>query len=183
MRVLRMRWKALAGTRLLAAAALAVAFGAFEARAGHVFQLSNVTFDDGTSATGMFTTNDSLSSLVDFDITTTTGAIAGFHYTPGTAGSGSSSLPTILVLAPASLDHILELTFDGGLQLTGAPILIGQFDSFEQDANNTHRQVTGGSVVASAVPEPSSLVLIGTAAMAGLGGLWARRRRAASRVG
>ena len=33
-----------------------------------------------------------------------------------------------------------------------------------------------------AVPEPTSLALAGTAALAGLG-LWARRRRAASRVG
>ena len=183
MRMLRMRWMAGAGARLLAAAALALALGADEARADHIFTLSDVTFDDGTLATGTFTTNDALTSLVDFDITTTTGAIAGFHYTPGTAGSGSSSLPAIIVLEPASLDHILQLTFDGSLQLTGAPITIGQFDSFEQDSNNTHRQVTGGAVVASAVPEPSSLVLVGTAAMAGLGGLWARRRRAASRVG
>ena len=183
MRILRMRWMAGAGARLLAAAALVLALGADEVRADHVFLLSGVTFDDDTSATGTFTTNDTLSSLVGFDITTTTGAIAGFHYTPGTAGSGSSSLPSIIVLEPASLDHILQLTFDGGLQLTGAPILIGQFDSFEQDANNTHRQVTGGSVVAAAVPEPSSLVLVGTAALVGMGGLWARRRRAASRVG
>jgi PEP-CTERM motif len=183
MRVLRMMRMARSGSRFLAAAALTLALGAVEARADHVFLLSGVTFDDGTSATGMFTTNDALSSLVGFDITTTTGAIAGFHYIPGTAGSGSSSLPSIIVLEPASLDHILQLSFDGGLQLGGAPILIGQFDSFEQDVNNTHRQVTGGSVVASAVPEPSSLVLAGTAALAGLGGLWARRRHAASRVG
>jgi hypothetical protein len=162
----------------LCALALALALGAVEARADHVFTLSGVTFDDGTSATGTFATNDALTSLVSFDITTTTGAIAGFHYTPGTAGSGPTSLPTILVLEPASLDHILQLTFNGGLTLAGAPILIGQFDSFEQDANNTHRQVTGGSViVGTAVPEPSSLLTGGIAALAGLG-LWARRRRA-----
>ena len=179
MRDLRMGRMAGSGARLLAVAALALGLGAVEARADHIFTLSGVTFDDGTSATGMFTTNDALTSLVSFDITTTTGAIAGFHYTPGTAGSGPTSLPTIIVLEPASLDHIIQLTFDGGLKLAGAPILIGQFDSFEQDANNTHRQVTGGSVVGgTAVPEPSSLALAGTAALAGLG-LWARRRRRA----
>ena len=120
MRVLRMRRMAGAGARLLAAAALTLALGAVEARANHVFTLSGVTFDDGTSATGMFTTNNGLSSLVDFDITTTTGAITGFHYTPATAGSGSTSLPGIIVLEPASLDHIIQLTFNGGLQLAGA---------------------------------------------------------------
>jgi hypothetical protein len=177
MRDLRTGWMAGPGARLLAVAALALGLGAAEARADHIFSLSGVTFDDGTSATGMFTTNDALTSLVSFDITTTDGAITGFHYTPGTAGSGPTSLPTIIVLEPASLDHIIQLTFNGGLTTAGAPILIGQFDSFEQDANNTHRQVTGGSVVAgTAVPEPASLALAGTASLAGLG-LWARRRK------
>jgi len=166
------------GVRLLAAAALALVMGAVEARADHIFTLSNVTFDDGTLATGMFTTNDTLSSLLSYDITTVDGAIMGFHYTPATAGDSSSSLPGIIVLEPASLDHILELTFNGGLTLAGAPITIGQFDSFEQDMTSTHRQVTGGSVVAlAAVPEPSSVALAGTAALAGLG-MWVRRRRA-----
>ena len=123
MRGLRMGRMAGSGARLLAAAALALALGAVEARADHIFTLSGVTFDDGTSATGTFTTNDALTSLVSFDITTTTGAIAGFHYTPATAGSGPTSLPAILVLEPASLDHIIQLTFNGGLTPAGAPIL------------------------------------------------------------
>src|SRR4051812_18393853 len=128
----------------MAVAALALALGAAEARADHIFTLSGVLFDDGTSATGTFTTNDALTNLVGFDITTTTGPIAGFEYPPATAGSGPTSLPTIIVLEPADLSHIIQLTFNGGLTLAGAPILIGQFDSFEQDANNVHRQVTGG---------------------------------------
>jgi hypothetical protein len=179
MRLSRMVRTAGTGARLLTAAALALALGAVEARADHVFDLSNVTFDDGTLATGTFTTDNALTNLVTFDITTTSGAIAGFEYTPATAGSSSTSLPGIIVLEPSNLDHIIELTFNGGLTLTGAPILIGQFDSFEQDSTNTHRAVVGGSVVAAgAVPEPSSLALAGTAALAGLG-LWARRRRRA----
>ena len=105
------------GARCLAAAALALALGAVEARADHIFTLSGVTFDDGTSATGTFTTNDALTSLVNFDITTTNGAITGFNYTPATADPASTSLPAIIVLEPASLDHIIQLTFDGGLTL------------------------------------------------------------------
>jgi hypothetical protein len=179
MRFSRMGWMAGTGARLLTVAAMALALGAVEARADHVFDLSNVTFDDGTLATGNFTTSNDLTTLVTFDITTVNGTIAGFEYTPATAGSGSTSLPGIIVLEPASLDHIIELTFNDGLTLTGAPILIGQFDSFEQDSAGTHRAVTSGSVVAAgAVPEPSSLALAGTAALAGLG-LWALRRRRA----
>ncbi|MDG3002596.1 hypothetical protein [Paludisphaera mucosa] len=171
------RMGALSG-RLAVAVALTVALGAAEARADHIFTLSGVTFDDGTTATGTFTTNDALTSLVDYDITTVNGAITGFNYTPLTAGAGSSSLPGIIVLEPASLDHIIQITFNGGLTLAGASIKLGQFDSFEQDSANTHRQITGGSVVAArgAVPEPHSFVLAASAALAGLG-LVARRRR------
>jgi hypothetical protein len=170
------------GARVLAAAALAIALGAVEVRADQVFMLSGVTFDDGGVATGEFTTNDALNSLVSYDILTSGGTLVGFDYTPATTTS-FSSLPNILVLETASLDHLIQLTFNGGLTLAGAPITIGQFDSFEQDPSGAHRQVTAGSVLAfHPVPEPSSLALAGIAALAGLG-LWARRRSAASRVG
>ena len=129
----------------------------------------------------MFTTNDTLSSLLSYDITTVDGAIMGFHYTPATAGAFSELLPGIIVLEPASLDHILELTFNGGLTLAGAAITIGQFDSFEQDMTSTHRQVTGGSVIALAAVQPSSVALAGTAALAGLG-MWVRRHGPDDRV-
>jgi hypothetical protein len=140
-----------------------------------------VTFSDGGSATGSFTTNDALNSLVSFDITTSGGTLAGFEYKAGTATS-FSSLPTILVLETASLSNLIQLTFTG-LTAAGSPIKIGQFDSFEQGAANVHRQVTAGSVVGpTAIPEPSSLLLGGVAAFAGLG-MWARRRHVACRVG
>jgi MYXO-CTERM domain-containing protein len=180
MKDLRMGRMAGSGARLLSAAALALALGAIEARADHIFTLSSVTFDDGGTATGTFTTNDALNSLVNYDITTSGGTLTGFDYTPGTTTS-FSSLPSILVVETASLDHLIQLTFTG-LTVAGAPITIGQFDSFEQDPTGAHRQVVAGSVVGTAVPEPSSFALAGTAALAALG-LLSRRRSAASRVG
>jgi hypothetical protein len=153
--------------RILAAAALALALGAVEARADQIFILSGVTFDDGGTATGSFVTNDALDTLISANITTAGGTNPGFNYTfpPGTSVS-FSSLPTILVLEPAGLTNILELTFTNppGLTTTGAPILIGDNISFEQVPSGAHRNVTAGSVVnANAVPEPSSLVTGGVA--------------------
>jgi PEP-CTERM motif len=180
MKVMHSGRKAAPWARFVAAAVVALAIVAVDARADVVYDLSGVTFSDGTTATGTFTTDNTLTSLLTYDITTTNGAIAGFEYTPATAGSSSTSLPGIIVLEPADLSHIIELTFNGGLQLAGAPILIGDFDSFEQDINNVHRQVVSGSVVnANSVPEPSSLALGGISALAGLALRATRRKRAA----
>jgi hypothetical protein len=162
----------------LSLCALALALATAEARADHVFTLSDVTFNDGGTATGTFTTDDALNSLVSFDITTSPGTDIGFHYTPATAGSSSASLPFILVLSTPSLNDILELTFTN-LTAAGAPITLGATDSFEQTPD-ARRTVVAGAVVAAAVPEPSSVALAGTAALVGLG-LCMHRRAAASR--
>jgi PEP-CTERM motif len=180
MRSLNMRWIAGSRGRLVAAAALALALGAVEARADHVFTLSGVTFDDGGVANGTFTTDNGLTNLLSYDITTSGGTVPGFEYTQANTVS-FSSLPSILVVETSDQSEILQLTFSG-LTAAGAPITLGTADSFEQEVigvnDSVHRDVTGGSVVgAGAVPEPSSLALVGTAALAGLG-LWARRRRA-----
>jgi hypothetical protein len=170
------------GTRLLATAALALALGAVEARADLVFTLSGVTFNDGTLATGSFRTDTALINLLDWDITTNPGATPGFHFTTATAPVNFSAIPFILVVEDSAPHHILQLTFTGGLTAAGAAITPDPNSSFEED-NGVKRAVLQGVVVGqAAVPEPSSLALAGTAALAGLG-LWARRRRAAPRVG
>jgi hypothetical protein len=172
MRILHIR-------RLLASAALVLSLGAVEARADQVFTLSGVTFDDGGTATGTLTTNDALTSLVGFDITTSPGTSIGFHYTPATAGDPSTALPFIVVLSTSSLDNILELTLTN-LTVTGSPITLGTDDSFEQTPN-ARRVITGGELIAAgSVPEPSSLLMGGVAALTGMG-IWTRRRRRASR--
>src|SRR4029450_10683720 len=85
----------------------------------------------------------------------------GFHYTLATAGSGSTSLPTILVLSTPTLDDILQVTFSGGLTATGAPILIGTFDSFEQTTAPARRDIIAGTVIVASVPEPATIGLLG----------------------
>lgn len=166
---------------LAMACAVGVAFSLGEASANIDYTFSGVTFDDGGTLTGTFITNDAITTLIDFDITTTAGSTnAGFHYTPGTVGSGPTSLPGILVLEPASLDEILQVTFDGGLTATGAQITIDPFDSFEQGPPpGPHRDITAGEVIVrtTSVPEPSTIALAGMGALAGLLAYLRRRQQ------
>jgi len=162
--------------RILLCIGVALFLAAGQASANIIYTFSGVTFDDGGTLSGTFTTDDAITTLVDFDVTTSPNTGIGFHYTTGSAGSPSTSLPFILVLSTASLDNILEVTFNGGLTAAGASILIGMNDSFEQ-TTAARRDITAGSVtVATAVPEPSTLALFGLGVL-GLVLAFRRRRR------
>jgi hypothetical protein len=172
----------------LSAVALAFALGGREAAADHVFQLVDVMFGSpGGTATGTFTTNDAITALVTYDITTSTvSGFQGFEYTPATAPAVNNKLPSQFGLFDGPM-RSLSLGFGGsGLTATGATLSTSGINgSFETESGSPdfpieQRFVASGSVVG--VPEPSALVLGGLAAAAGLG-LWAWRRRAARRVG
>ncbi len=164
--------------QLLSCLGIVFFLAAGQASANIIYTFSGVTFDDGGTLTGTFTTNDAITALIDFDITTSAGTGIGFHYTPATAGSSSTSLPAILVLSTATLDNILQVTFSGGLTATGAPILIGTADSFEQTTAPARRDITAGSViVAGSVPEPATIGLLGMGVLGLLASI--RRRRQA----
>jgi PEP-CTERM motif len=158
---------------------LALSLGAGEASANIVFTLQLVTFFDGGTATGAFTTNDALDSLIDYDITTSGGIFPGFRYNSTTAPVDSSSIPSILVVEDATPVHILQLTFLDGLTTAGAPILLGGNDSFEQ-VGSDKRFVSSGSVIVGpqsvAVPEPSTLALTTLGGIGVLGYRWRRKR-------
>jgi hypothetical protein len=163
--------------RFLAAVGLVLALAAGQASANIIFTFSGVTFSDGGTLTGTFETNDALTSLIDWNITTSPAANIGFTYTPGTSDSSSTALPFIIVLnTPPAFDHILQITFQGGLTASGATILIGTFDSFEQGTSGARRDITGGSAIVAAVPAPATAALLGIALL----GLIALRRRSGS---
>jgi PEP-CTERM motif len=156
--------------------ALALLLGSGQASADHVFTLSGVEFDDQTFATGTFTTDNSLSNLLDFDIKTSNGTLTGFEYTPTTIVLNPTDLPFLIALDGP--DQVIQLTFVN-LTATGSLITIGSADSFESNlSTGGKREIVAGSVVSgSAVPEPSTLLMGGFAALTGLG-LWTKRRRA-----
>src|SRR5262249_26656688 len=84
-----------------------------------------------------------------------------------------------ITLVNNSNTHFLNLVFGGGgLTATGATLVPTSSLELNGSASPPLRFVLSGSVVRG-VPEPSSLVLGGIAAAAGLG-LWAWRRRAAA---
>ena len=153
---------------------LAFCLAAGQASANIAYTFAGVTFSDGGTLNGTFTTNDAITSLLDYNITTSPAADIGFNYTTATAGSSSTSLPFILVLSTASLDNILQVTFSG-LTAAGGGITLGTFDSFEQTLSARRDIVSGEVIVAAAVPEPETYAML----LAGLGlmGFAARRRK------
>ena len=158
--------------RLLMLVGMVLFLTAGQASANIIYTFSGVTFNDGGTLAGTFTSNDAITALIDFNITTSAGVGIGFHYTAATAASGSTSLPFILVLT-APLGDVLQVTFSG-LTALGAPILIGTFDSFEQ-TTTARRDITAGSVIVrNSVPEPGTIGLLG---MGVLGLLASVRRR------
>src|SRR5262245_17129867 len=134
--------------RVLAWVGLVLFLAAGQASANIIYTFSGVTFSDGGTLTGTFTTDDTFSTLLDFDITTSLAPGIGFHYTPVTANSNSTSLPTIIVVEDAGPVNILQITFNGGLTATGALIKLGTFDSFEEGPDGRRDIETGSAIVA-----------------------------------
>jgi len=166
--------------RLLATAALAGTLLAGPALAGPLtWTLSNVTFDDGGTASGSFTYDADTNTLNNWAITTTGGS------TLGGATYDSVSNPYGFTLSNAdfffgangSLNPYLRLGTTSGLTNAGGTVaLLTGFSSYECTNCGAYRLVTGGSVTTGSVPEPAAWAMM--VAGFGLVGFAARRQKA-----
>ena len=169
-----------------AALALGMALAASSANAAILnWTLSGVTFDDGGTAFGNFSTDDSTGNLLAFDITTTAGsALGGFHYDATTSlkfGDNTFS-PNSFVVVNNAFSSYFNFTFVNPLTSPGVDALVTGFNSstgsWECDNCGTVRSVTGGVATTGGVPEPAAWAMM-LAGFAGIGGVLRMRRRAA----
>jgi PEP-CTERM motif len=175
-----------AGGAMLIASSLAVS-------APVLWTLSNVTFDDGGIATGSFTFDADTNAYSSVLITTSGGSVLpGSTYdtgeivnTPFTTNSLHLTLIDGFGAADLTGNNLIGLTYASALTNAGGSInlVAGYFNTFEGICGTPdclsgtgNRTLRAGSIVASALPEPGSIALVGLGL--GLAG-WAGRRRAA----
>ena len=140
------------------------------------YALQDVTFSDGTSASGQFTWDADTASSSGFSIVTQDGQLPAFTYdnTNSSTGNWGSGLNNIMFLKSDG-SRYFTLSFFDALSNAGGTYAINTAGSWDCTNCGNYRMVTGGSVssLAAEVPEPATALLM----LPMLGFLAARRRK------
>ena len=168
------------------AAGLALCAGAVpkHAMAQQEWALQGVTFDDGTTATGVISLNVYEYLSAPLTVTTVNGAISGYTYSlpDPTNLTGGDTIVDLSRGAPHYYDGYLHLVFADPLDTAAGvdPLVLGgasyecngyaSYPAGVAVCGGTSRAVTAGM---AAAPEPATLAVLG----AGLLGLGLIRRR------
>lgn len=163
------------------------AFSSIPANASTIdWQLSGVTFDDGGTASGTFSTNSTNGDVIAFDIVTTGGTTLGGTAYDSTASNTFSSngiySPNSFILSNFDTSTYVNFEFDNPLTGNGIDKLILSDGSYECNMCATVRAVVSGEAISDigTAPIPPSIAIFAT----GLGvmGLleWRRKRKNAA---
>jgi hypothetical protein len=146
-----------------------------------VWDLKNVTFNDGAVASGFFVYDMTSQSFSDWDLVSSAGSIAsGYTYVPGTSVTvANTGTCGIGFMASGNASQFLCLNTESALVAGAAPALSPS--SFESYPGGVRTVVSGGLTDpppggGDSIPEPATfgLVLIGGILFFGL---WRVRRR------
>ncbi|RJG00424.1 PEP-CTERM sorting domain-containing protein [Noviherbaspirillum sedimenti] len=155
---------------LLLALPLALLLAAPAMASPLLWTLVGVTFDDGGSASGTFSTDSTTGSLLSYDIVTTSGSAApGFHFD----GVGDSKYADnyfgpnsfVIVNDTPFAFPILAFAFSDALTSGGVnALLVGSFPygSFQSNNDSSEKRliVSGNATTETTVPEPAPLALL-----------------------
>jgi hypothetical protein len=188
--ILKNLLKVAASTAAVAGAVASLGFAT--SASATVYNLTNVRLSDGTTVSGSFTTTPSgyvSSDPSGFNVTTLTGALSGYNYTPSINPSYTPG-GTSITFNRAAYFGFLTLTFLNPLTGSGSDPIIGGIGgpSYECDTWScpspssdvryviTSRDFPAPAIVA--VPEPATWAMM----LLGFGGLGAAMRSRRNRA-
>ena len=139
------------------------------------FDLDNVMFSDGGTATGSFTFDSTNGSLSNVSITTSPDGNVGTTYTSGTSALGPNlTRPTFELFSFVNGSLILQLEVNLPVAFTSPNSIVGPFNGeflCRGQVCSSARDVSGGTLVPT--PLAATLPLFA-------GGLGSRRKRKAA---